>query len=138
MRVVSIALTILLFLVALGLALVNTQPAELRFFPFGEDALLTAPLVVWLCAFFMLGVAVGLFGAMPAWIRLRLRIRRAEKQLEVMRDAAARAGLTAGVNAAGQSAEQVLSRPSESARSPAGNPRLPPNQRVLPGTQGKL
>lgn len=102
MRIVSIILTVLLFFVALGLALVNTQPAELRFFPFGEDAVLTAPLVVWLCAFFLAGVLVGLLGAMPAWIRLRLRTRRVEKQLETLREAAARAGLTAGVNASGQ------------------------------------
>lgn len=106
MRIVSIVLTVILFLVALGLALVNTQPAELRFFPFGEQAVATAPLVVWLCTFFLLGVVVGLLGAMPAWIRLRLRARKTEKQLAVLRDAAARAGLTAGVNASGQKVMQ--------------------------------
>lgn len=98
-RIVSIFLTAVLFLVSLGLALVNTQPAQLRFFPFGEQAVLTAPLVVWLCAFFLLGVTVGLLGAVPAWIRLRLRLRRVQKQLSDARQVAAQAGITAGVNA---------------------------------------
>lgn len=102
MRIVSIVMTVLLFLVALGLALVNTQSVQLRFFPLGEEAVLNAPLVVWLCAFFLLGVAVGLLAAMPSWIRLRLRTRRVEKQLADLRDTTARAGLTAGVNSSGQ------------------------------------
>lgn|GEM_PF-242506 len=100
MRYVSIALTVIVFALALGLALVNTQPSELRFFPLGEDAKVTAPLVVWLCAFFLMGVIVGLLGAVPAWIRLRLRTRRAEKQLKEVRDITASTGITAGVNAA--------------------------------------
>jgi uncharacterized integral membrane protein len=100
LRYVSIALTVIVFALALGLALVNTQPSELRFFPLGEDAVVTAPLIVWLCAFFLMGVIVGLLGAVPAWIRLRLRARRAEKQLKEVRDITASTGITAGVNAA--------------------------------------
>jgi uncharacterized membrane protein YciS (DUF1049 family) len=120
LRILSIVLTVILFLVALGLALVNTQPAELRFFPFGEQAVATAPLVVWLCAFFLLGVIVGLLGAMPAWIRLRLRTRKAEKQVSTLRDAAARAGLTAGVNASGQ---KVAKRSTDPELPALGNER---------------
>ncbi len=89
MRLVSLLFTLVLFLVALGLALSNTQATELRFFMTGDQVLLRLPLVILLLGFFIVGVAVGMSTGLPAWLRQKreiTRLRRQIRQLEAQSD----------------------------------------------------
>lgn len=92
MRFVSIIFTIILFVLALGLALSNTQPTDLRFFTSGDEYFLRLPLVVLLVCFFIVGVAVGMLSGLPSWLcqkREILRLRRQVRTLEERKDAEA-------------------------------------------------
>ena len=87
MRVLSILFTLLLFLIALGLALSNTQLTELRFFLFGDDAVLRAPLVILLLMFFIVGVAFGMVTGLPSYLRQRSELARMRRQVKRLQDA---------------------------------------------------
>ena len=80
MRVVTWLFNLILFLLALGFALSNTAPAELRFMP--GDLVWRAPLVVFLLVFLAAGVVLGLLGAAPTLFRHRREIARLTKALK--------------------------------------------------------
>lgn len=79
MRIFWWIFNFLLFLVALGFALANTGPTELRFFL--GDLSWRAPLVIFLLIFFAAGVLIGLLAAVPAWFRQRREIGRLSREL---------------------------------------------------------
>lgn len=80
MRILAWIFNILLFLLALGFALSNTAVTELRFSVLGGDLVARAPLVVFLLAFFVAGVVVGLVVAFPAHFRHRREISRLRRE----------------------------------------------------------
>ncbi|MGH1357433.1 MAG: LapA family protein [Burkholderiaceae bacterium] len=82
MRLVSIFFTIALFLVALGLALSNTQTTELRFFAMGEEPLISVPLVILLLGFFLIGVTFGMLTGLPSYLRQQAELRKLRKQIK--------------------------------------------------------
>ncbi|GAB4117602.1 MAG: hypothetical protein Fur0026_05970 [Sideroxydans sp.] len=69
-------LRIVLFIALLGFALKNNDPVVLRYF-FGYEWNTT--LVVALFGFFALGAASGILAMLPAWLRLRVELRRARQ-----------------------------------------------------------
>ena len=79
MRIFWWLFNFLLFLVALGFALANTAPVDLRFFV--GDLSWRAPLVIFLLIFFAAGVMVGLLAAVPSWFRQRREIARLQREL---------------------------------------------------------
>lgn len=86
MRFVSLIFTLLLFLVALGLALSNTQPTDLRFFAAGEEPLITLPLVILLLGFFLIGVAFGMLTGLPSYLRQQRELIKLRRQVKKMSD----------------------------------------------------
>lgn len=99
MRFVSIFFTIALFLVALGLALSNTQVTELRFFAM-QEPLVSVPLVILLLGFFLIGVSFGMLTGLPSYLRQQTELRRLRKQIRKLNEQAAPAQ-------AGQTTTQV-------------------------------
>ena len=91
MRFVSITFTIVLFIVALGFALSNTQMTELRFFLTGDQPLMTAPLVILLLGFFIIGVAFGMLTGLPSYLRQAAELRRLRRQMRKIHEAAGKA-----------------------------------------------
>ena len=87
MRFVSLIFTLLLFLVALGLALSNTQPTDLRFFASGEEPLMTLPLVILLLGFFLIGVAFGMLTGLPSYLRQQAELIKLRRQLKKINEA---------------------------------------------------
>ncbi|TXL68270.1 LapA family protein [Zeimonas arvi] len=79
MRIVSWIFNFLLFLIALGFALSNTEPVDLRFLI--GDLSWRAPLVIFLLVFFAAGVVIGLLAAVPAMFRQRREIARLGREL---------------------------------------------------------
>lgn len=79
MRLLSWIFRTLLFLAALGFALSNTRITELRFF--GVDFVWSAPLVIFLLAFFAAGVVLGLLAVVPTLYRQRREIGRLRREL---------------------------------------------------------
>jgi uncharacterized integral membrane protein len=79
MRIVSWVFNFLLFLIALGFALSNTEPVDLRFLI--GDLSWSAPLVIFLLVFFAAGVVIGLLAAVPAMFRQRREIARLGREL---------------------------------------------------------
>ncbi len=88
MRFVSIFFTIALFLVALGLALSNTQVTELRFFAM-QEPLISVPLVILLLGFFLVGVSFGMLTGLPSYLRQQTELRRLRKQIRILNEQAA-------------------------------------------------
>ncbi len=80
MKLLAWIFRVLLFMVALGFALSNTELTELRFF--GVEFVWRAPLVVFLLGFFIAGVALGIVGVIPALFRQRREIGRLRRQLQ--------------------------------------------------------
>ena len=80
MRVIWWLFYIVLFVVALGFALANPEITELRFF--AGDFVWRAPLVVFLLAFFAIGIVVGLMAALPALFRARREAARLNRELK--------------------------------------------------------
>ena len=78
MRLFSWLLRTALFLAALGFALSNTRITELRFF--GIDSVWSAPLVIFLLAFFAAGVVLGLLAVVPTLYRQRREIGRLRRE----------------------------------------------------------
>ena len=87
MRFVSIFFTIALFIVALGLALSNTQVTELRFFAM-QEPLISVPLVMLLLGFFLIGVTFGMLTGLPSYLRQQAELRRLRKQIKKLNEAA--------------------------------------------------
>lgn len=79
MRIVSWIFNFLLFLIALGFALSNTESVDLRFLI--GDLSWRAPLVIFLLVFFAAGVIIGLLAAVPAMFRQRREIARLNREL---------------------------------------------------------
>jgi uncharacterized integral membrane protein len=79
MRIVSWIFNLVLFLIALGFALSNTEPVDLRF-ALGELSW-RAPLVIYLLIFFAAGAVIGLLAAVPALFRQRREIARLNREL---------------------------------------------------------
>jgi lipopolysaccharide assembly protein A len=78
---------IVLFLIVLGFALTNTSVVELHFL--GVDQFWRAPLVIFLLLFFVAGVVVGLLSCVPSLFRQRREVGRLQKELKVLKPAAA-------------------------------------------------
>ncbi len=89
MRVLSWIFYAALFVLALGFALSNTDPAELRLFS-GYAKTWRAPLVVFLLSFLGIGVILGLLSAVPSIFRLRREIAQLRKELRQIGKIAAR------------------------------------------------
>lgn len=79
MRVLTWLFNVLLFILALGFALSNTDTVELHFMLAGLAW--RAPLVVFLLMFMVAGVALGLLAAVPSLYRQRREIARLGREL---------------------------------------------------------
>jgi putative membrane protein len=114
MRILSWIFYIALFILALGFALSNTEPVELRLFS-GYATAWRAPLVVFLLAFLGLGAVLGLLAAVPALFRARREIAHLRKELR-------QANKRVAVSNEAQSAEQMpaVPPPPASASTPLG------------------
>lgn len=86
MRLLSWLFRTALFLLALGFALSNTRITELRFF--GIDFVWSAPLVIFLLAFFAAGVLLGLLAVVPTLYRQRREIGRLRREARTTAKAA--------------------------------------------------
>lgn len=86
-RVLSLLLMVLLFILAFGLSLANTEMTTLSFYGMGDTPLLRLPLVVLLLGFFLAGVAAGMLARVPAHWRQRRRIRQLERRLREVQNA---------------------------------------------------
>lgn len=108
MRIISWIFYLILFVGALGFALSNTDPVDLRFFA-GQGAW-RAPLVVFLLSFLGAGVVIGLLACVPTFFRQRREISRLRKEIKALgnraaqADAGARPGVVAPTGAAPDSA----------------------------------
>lgn len=91
MRVLSWFFWFVLFVVALGFALMNQDLATLRFFG-GSQFEWRAPLVIFLLIFFAAGTALGLVAVVPALYRQRREIGRLRKEVDRAAKAAASNG----------------------------------------------
>jgi uncharacterized integral membrane protein len=83
MRILSWIFYVALFVLALGFALSNTDPVELRLFS-GYATTWRAPLVVFLLVFLGVGVVLGLLAAVPSLFRQRREIAHLRKELRQM------------------------------------------------------
>jgi lipopolysaccharide assembly protein A len=93
MRAITWIINGLLFILALGFAIKNTSPTELRFFLFTGDYVWNFPLVIYLLAFFVAGVVVGLSSVIPAYFRGRREIAKLRKDIKLSAKASASANL---------------------------------------------
>jgi lipopolysaccharide assembly protein A len=93
MRAITWIINGLLFILALGFAIKNTSPTELRFFLFTGDYVWNFPLVIYLLAFFVAGVVVGLSSVIPAYFRGRREIAKLRKDIKLSAKATASANL---------------------------------------------
>ena len=89
MRIISWIFYLILFVGALGFALSNTEPVDLRFFA-GQGAW-RAPLVVFLLSFLGAGVVIGLLACVPTFFRQRREIARLRKEIKVLSSSEAQA-----------------------------------------------
>lgn len=98
MRVLSWLFWFLLFVAALGFALMNQDLATLRFFG-GSQFEWRAPLVIFLLIFFAAGTVLGLVSVVPALFRQRREIGRLRREVERAERAAAAPGGQASLEA---------------------------------------
>jgi putative membrane protein len=84
MRVLTWIFRLFVFLVLLGFALSNTEPATLRFFGIPEFEW-RAPLVLFLLVFFVAGALAGVLSAMPLVLRQRRLTSRLRKDAAAAR-----------------------------------------------------
>ncbi len=89
MRAITWIINGLLFVLALGFAIKNTAPTELRFFLFTGDYVWNFPLVIYLLVFFVAGVVVGLLSVIPAYFRGRREIAKLKKDIKLAAKATA-------------------------------------------------
>ncbi len=83
MRFITWVINGLLFILALGFAIKNTAPTELRFFFFTGDYVWNFPLVIYLLVFFVAGVVAGLLSVIPSYFRGRREIARLRKDVRL-------------------------------------------------------
>jgi uncharacterized integral membrane protein len=83
MRVLTWLFRLALFLVMMGFALSNTDPATLRFFGIPQFEW-RAPLVLLLLVFFAAGVLLGALAAMPMVLRQRRVAARLRREIAAM------------------------------------------------------
>ena len=83
MRMITWIVNGLLFVLALGFAIRNTTPTELRFFLFTGDYVWNLPLVIYLLVFFVVGVVVGLLSVIPSYFRGRREISKLKKDVKL-------------------------------------------------------
>jgi len=76
MRVVTLAVRLVLFILLLVFAAKNTEPATLHFL---FDVALSAPLIVMLFAFFVAGALFGVLALLGTLLRQRREIARLER-----------------------------------------------------------
>lgn len=81
MRLVGWLVKLLIFVALLGFALGNTERVKLGFFG-NQDLSFTAPLVVFLLLFFMLGLLLGFLTFMPRLYRQRRQLARVKRDLD--------------------------------------------------------
>jgi putative membrane protein len=91
MRVVTLAVRLVLFILLLVFAAKNTEPATLHFL---FDVALSAPLIVLLFAFFVAGALFGVLALLGTLLRQRREISRLQR--EVRREGGAVNGGAAG------------------------------------------
>jgi lipopolysaccharide assembly protein A len=89
MRTITWIINGLLFILALGFAIKNTAPTELRFFLFTGDYVWNFPLVIYLLVFFVAGVVVGLLSVIPSYFRGRREITKLKKDIKLAAKASA-------------------------------------------------
>lgn len=82
MRLFSTLLWIVAFVALLVFSISNTHSTEMRLV--GSTLSLSAPLVIFLLGFFVLGVVFGLLTAVPSWFRGRREIARLKKELAAL------------------------------------------------------
>jgi uncharacterized integral membrane protein len=87
MRIVTWTVRLVLFILLLAFAAMNTEPVTLRFY---FDLAWQAPLVALLLAFFVAGALFGLAAALGAMLRQRRELQRLRREAE--RVAGAHAG----------------------------------------------
>ena len=80
MKIFGWTLRIALFLVLLLFAMSNTEPVTLRVW--GANLVWSAPLVLFLLAFFAAGAALGLLAIVPTLFRQRREIGRLRRTIE--------------------------------------------------------
>ena len=81
MKVIAWLIKLCIFIVLLGFALGNTEPVRMGFF--GNDHLaITAPLVVFLLLFFLLGLLMGLATLLPRLYRQRREVARHKRDVD--------------------------------------------------------
>jgi lipopolysaccharide assembly protein A len=95
MRIITWIINGLLFILALGFAIKNTTPTELRFFFFTGDYVWNFPLVIYLLVFFVAGVVVGLLSVIPSYFRGRREIAKLRKDIKVSAKTASNAATEA-------------------------------------------
>ena len=98
MRVITWIVNGLLFILALGFAIRNTTPTELRFFLFTGDYVWNLPLVIYLLVFFVVGVVVGLLSVIPSYFRGRREISKLKKDIKLSNKTVASAVVKPEVN----------------------------------------
>ncbi|MGE0800950.1 MAG: lipopolysaccharide assembly protein LapA domain-containing protein [Lautropia sp.] len=81
MRVIGWLLKLLVFIVLLGFALGNTAPVRMGFFG-NQEIAVTAPLVVFLLLFFLVGLILGFATFMPRLYKQRRLVARLKRDLD--------------------------------------------------------
>lgn len=77
MKIISKVFTLLLFILFLGFALKNTDPATLHFY---LGYAFSGPLVVILLIFLVVGIILGILMTLPTLFRYRMRMKHAQKE----------------------------------------------------------
>ncbi len=84
MKVIAWLIKLVVFIALLGFALGNTEPVRMGFFG-NERLAITAPLVVFLLLFFLLGLLLGLATLMPRVYRQRREVARHKRDIDRLR-----------------------------------------------------
>jgi putative membrane protein len=84
MKVIAWLIKLVVFVALLGFALGNTEPVRMGFFG-NERLAVTAPLVVFLLIFFLLGLLLGLATLMPRIYRQRREVARYKRDVDQLR-----------------------------------------------------
>ena len=83
MKTAKAIVIVLIFFFALTFCIQNADPAKLRYYGLAQD--LTAPLFVVVLASVFLGILIGLIGGGLSSIRLRLQLKKQQKEAKALR-----------------------------------------------------
>ena len=79
MRILTWAIRLVVFVLLIAFAAKNVAPVRLQLY---FDLALEAPLVLWLLAFFALGVVFGVAAMLSTWLRQHRQISRLKRPAE--------------------------------------------------------